>query len=278
MVRDHRRRRRRLLALIPEGGGFVAPRDDLPASTQARLRAAVTAFVDGYRLTVQYDDQHGDQHGDPRALRARLDAIDAERIGFFYEGAGMALVCADVFMPRESSQVGASLELCDRSRGALLSIGAGCAQARLSRSVTDLPDGLTDECRPFMEDGYGFHQGMFHAYRFHGKRMMPFISPAFDRGLGRSLWFVSGADASRVQTFVRRFASERHPALWHGVGVACAFTGGVERAELCRLRDAAGVHVTSLRQGVQASNRSHATMEGLPASMRLANAVLEIES
>lgn len=265
MNRDARHERR-LLALVPQDGGFALPRRDVPTHTQTRLNAAMSAFVAGYRLAVTWRGAH--------ALMAQLKAIDAELAGFYFEGVGMALIYRDAFIYRDTSHMSRFMDVCDRPQGALVSIGAGCAQARLQRPMTILPHGLTDECRPFMEDGYGFHQGLFQSYRFRAKRPFPPVSAAFDYGLGRSLWFVCAADPVRLHASANRFASERRPALWRGIGVACAFTGGVTHDTLVALRDTAGVYQDDLRRGVQSANDIYATMDSVPQPMRLANDTL----
>src|SRR3712207_8380154 len=55
-----------------------------------------------------------------------------------------------------------------------------------------------------------------------------------DQGLGRSLWFVQGADVRRIPATVNAFPAERRPDLWSGLGLACGYAGGRTRAEVDR--------------------------------------------
>src|SRR5207302_3755201 len=46
------------------------------------------------------------------------------------------------------------------------------------------------------------------------------------------------------------FPTSRHADLWSGIGLACAYAGGVERSALGGLREAAGEYMVHLGQGV----------------------------
>ncbi|MCG8458555.1 MAG: DUF1702 family protein, partial [Holophagales bacterium] len=90
-------------------------------------------------------------------------------------------------------------------------------------------------------DGYGFHQGFFHWRRsVEEPREIPrvlrgYARRAFDQGLGRSLWFVDGADAERIPHTIAAFPRERQADLWSGLGLAATYAGGVGEASLQHL-------------------------------------------
>ncbi|HAX77580.1 MAG TPA: hypothetical protein DCY88_17520, partial [Cyanobacteria bacterium UBA11372] len=103
-------------------------------------------------------------------------------------------------------------------------------------------------------DGYGFHQGYFHWLRYVEGQVMPsrlsdYAQRVFDQGLGRSLWFVDGADVARIQKTLRGFHPRRRADLWSGIGLACAYAGGVDRAAIEALRTGAGSYLPQLAQG-----------------------------
>jgi hypothetical protein len=105
-----------------------------------------------------------------------------------------------------------------------------------------------------MMDGYGFHEGYFRWRRYIAERKAPprlsgYFRRAFDQGLGRSLWFVAGAEPDRVIQAVQGFPAERQPDLWAGVGLASAYAGGVSQGELDALLAAAGPAAGDLFQG-----------------------------
>jgi hypothetical protein len=104
-------------------------------------------------------------------------------------------------------------------------------------------------------DGYGFHQGYFLWPESVERQRVPrllsgYQRRVFDQGLGRSLWFVEGAEVERIATTIGRFDRARHADLWSGVGLACAYAGEVDRPVLDRLRVLAGSHQPQLAQGV----------------------------
>jgi hypothetical protein len=103
-------------------------------------------------------------------------------------------------------------------------------------------------------DGYGFHEGYFHPRRFVESRALPprvsgYARRAFDQGLGRSLWFVHGADPARIAAAIARFAAPRRADLWSGAGLACAYAGGSGPRETAALASMAGPCRPALAQG-----------------------------
>ena len=77
--------------------------------------------------------------------------------------------------------------------------------------------------------------------------VMPVASS--DQGLGRSIWFVEGGDMNRIITTVKSFELSRRADLWSGIGLAAAYAGGVDRAEIEGLKIAAESDSPKLAQG-----------------------------
>ena len=71
----------------------------------------------------------------------------------------------------------------------------------------------------------------------------------FDNGLGRAMWFASGARAELVIRTLAGFPRERHAALWSGVGLATTYAGGASLSELQALLSAAGGHRNEVALG-----------------------------
>jgi len=239
--------RRRLLGISLEEA-TVARRgfEVRDARVRERLEAIGVAFLGGYHAALEC--------ADPLALGARLEETEAERRGFAFEGAAMALLLLDALTPwaRGRWQRFAS------GQGArhiyMLHVGAGWALARL-------PGGFRRAWLPFHPllrwlayDGYGFHEGYFHRARRVLSREVPatlegYARRAFDQGLGRSLWFGDGAEPERIAAAIAAFAPERRGDLWSGAGLAAAYAGGAEREALESLRSLAGTHAAHLAQG-----------------------------
>jgi hypothetical protein len=125
----------------------------------------------------------------------------------------------------------------------MIHVGAGWAAARLRRSLPRYLERFDPVLRWLIADGFGFHEGYFHWQRFlirrEPTRLPGYFARAFDQGLGRSLWFVDGADALAVASHIVAFEPHRRADLWSGVGLAAAYAGGAAPGALERLRDLA---------------------------------------
>jgi hypothetical protein len=238
--------RRRALALSRETA--LAPLQHRTRHPRSRgiLEGVIHNFVDGYSAALELEDDS--------VLAAELDQRDASVRGFAYEGAGMALRLSDALT------LGAS-RWARFTRGAgaphvyLLCVGAGFALARLHRRPESLATLGARRLWPLAIDGWGFHEGFFHAQRSIEARAVPRGLESrelevFDSGLGRSFWFFAGADVERVVELADSLAAERRPGLWAGVGLACAYAGGVELGDVRKLFGASRTHSAHFAQGV----------------------------
>jgi hypothetical protein len=103
-------------------------------------------------------------------------------------------------------------------------------------------------------DGCGFHEGYFSWRRYIEEcatpaRLSGYARRVFDQGLGRSIWFVKGANVSAVAKAIDSFPASRRADLWSGTGLACAYAGGGGRDAVESLRAAAGAHLAAVAQG-----------------------------
>jgi enediyne biosynthesis protein E3 len=119
----------------------------------------------------------------------------------------------------------------------MLHVGAGWALARLpgcaGASIPLFPSSIP-LARWLALDGYGFHQGYFYWPESVRRQAVPrgvngYARRAFDQGLGRSLWFVEGAETAQIASAISAFPQARRADLWSGVGLACAYAGGRDR-------------------------------------------------
>ena len=214
------------LGLPPEDATF-ARRGFRPGDPPARLRLEEIGrtFIEGYNAALD--------GGGVDTIAARLESVPAEPRGFAYEGAAMALALLDGLTPWSRGRFPALLNGPGYRHVYMFHVGAGWALARLPWGRAATLGGLSPLLRWLAWDGYGFHQGYFHWPRYVASaapnRLGGYAARAFDQGLGRSLWFVEGADVARVGARVASFPAGRRRDLWSGVGLACAYAGGVDR-------------------------------------------------
>jgi hypothetical protein len=240
--------RKRIFGLSPDEATFTR-RGFYASDPESRLRLERIGhtFLEGYHLALE------DTGADSVASRINSQ-IDLEFRGFGFEGAAMSLALLDMLSPWTKSRWSALLQGPGRDHVYMIHVGLGWALARMHRRV-ERPLSRLDPLLGWLAlDGYGFHEGYFYPKRYVDAietpgRLSGDALRVFDQGLGRSLWFSQGADAERIPATIKAFPEARHPDLWSGIGLACAYAGGVDGSSLHALREAVGQHTAHLGQG-----------------------------
>ncbi|MDO9460950.1 MAG: DUF1702 family protein [Alphaproteobacteria bacterium] len=187
-------------------------------------------------------------------LLAPLQAQAPDDAGFAYEGAAMGLTLGDALTPGrrcfEAFVAGPA-----REHVYMAWVGHGWALAKLPLSPLRRLQRGASILRWLALDGWGFHDGYFDWPRSVDGQRRPWrltgaAGQVYDQGLGRSLWFVRGANPVALMRSVAAFAPARRADLWAGLGLAAAYAGGVDGAALTALRSATGEHAAAFGQGV----------------------------
>lgn len=237
-----------------------------------RLEYIGETFVYGYHAALAEDEI--------QALVETLECVPLEGRGFAYEGAAMALALLDRLTPWRGDRLDALLNSTTGTAHAyMVHVGAGWTLARVPGGVTRLLSRLDPLLRWLALDGYGFHEGYFHSRAsVEGqrvpRRLSGYARRAFDQGLGRSLWFVRGAEVVRIAETVGAFPIARQADLWSGVGLACAYAGGIEREAIAALRGYAGSYAPQLAQGAAFAAQARQRAGNPVAPTEMACAVL----
>jgi enediyne biosynthesis protein E3 len=170
--------------------------------------------------------------------------IDSDWRGFGYEGAAFGFAILDAFTPWKAFRWRRFAEGPACSHIYMIHVGFGMALAELPFTRARMSVSLRAFRDPVLSwlaiDGFGFHHGFFYSRRNReiGAVRNPLKGEAakvFDQGLGRSLWFVMGAEATRLEAWISSRSGSRQSDLWAGVGLAAAYAGGIEGASLERL-------------------------------------------
>lgn len=239
--------RKRIFGISPEEvsfarRGFSTTNDDV----RQRLENVGATFLTGYHAAL--DESH------PTKLSITLDEVEAEFRGFAYEGAAMALALQDYLMRWKRDRFHDFVSGPGSDHAYMAHIGYGWVLARLRRPVRKLPRSLDPLLGWLALDGYGFHEGYFHWPRYVQRQEIPrrlsgYSRRAFDQGLGRSLWFVDGANVNRIPETISAFHRFRQSDLWSGIGLACAYAGGMSKESVKTLVDASGEFLPAMAQG-----------------------------
>ena len=240
--------RRRFLGLSPAEASF-AKRGFLASEERSRMRLEQigVTFLSGYHAALEETGFVSLSH--------RLATVETELRGFAFEGAAMGLALLDCVTPWRKDRWSTFTERLAAHHIYMMHVGLGWALARLRRGVTAYLTRLDPLLGWLVVDGYGFHEGYFGWPQYIQRQTLPsrlkgYERRVFDQGLGRSIWFVKGADIPGVVTAINAFPFARRDDLWSGVGLASAYAGGCDRVAIESLRVAAHAHFPALAQGV----------------------------
>jgi len=248
----------RLLKIRPEEASFKARGFDAcdPAISR-KLEQMLESFIGGYNLAVETPDKV--------ELSRRLNAsFDNHHVGFAFEGVGLYLAMLDMLIPGKPDRLDSYFKGAGEHHDYIVAVGAGFAVARIPWGLRVMEgylrtlDPLIAWCVPC---GYGFHEGFFHHRRFVDGAAAPpaSLSPLgrqlFDSGLGRSLWWVKGADPLMINAAINRYSQDRRAELWAGIGIASSYAGGVGETELLALQELSGRYRADFLSGLPFSAR-----------------------
>lgn len=239
------------------GRGFPV----VESAATRRLEAVPQAVVCGFEWGIDAVD--------PWELERRLALVEPELLGFAYEGATMAYTILDAMRGGRGHRTRDLLRGPGQRHIFLAYIGIGFAMSHLPRPLWKrvVPDLTGSPYHPTFSwlavDGYGFDRAYFDTARVVGRQQPPapypwegapdYFARAVDQGIGRALWFIHGAAVPDVVSAVQRFAGDRQPDLWSGVGLAATFAGGCPTGDLSTLRRLARAsdpeHEVHLAQG-----------------------------
>ncbi|WP_405164819.1 DUF1702 family protein [Nocardia sp. NBC_01499] len=220
----------------------------------ACLETAGATFLEGFGI--------GAERATAAETAELLSEIESERRGFAFEGAAMAMAIRDGLPIGHNHHVSDFVAAADEHRY-MIYVGVGWALARLPRRRhRALLTGLTDPVLMWLTlDGYGFHQAYFHTDRYVKQQYADparlavstahpsYVPRAIDQGIGRALWFVSGADPAAACAIIDRFPADRRSDLFAGLGLAATYAGGATAGELGALREQAADYCQDIGQG-----------------------------
>ncbi|MFH7029539.1 MAG: DUF1702 family protein [Heteroscytonema crispum UTEX LB 1556] len=160
-------------------------------------------FLQGYHASLNNEDL--------LTLEFHLNQVEPELRGFAFEGAAMGLALLDVLPPWNKNRLQIFLKGPGSAHAYMVHVGVGWILARLHQPTEKALEQLDPLLSWLAIDGYGFHEGYFHWHRCIEDQRIPkilsgYACRAFDQGLGRSLWFVKGADVEQISATISTFS------------------------------------------------------------------------
>jgi hypothetical protein len=210
-----------------------------------QLRLSSNAFISGYNTTLEVGLSH--------IILSELQSFDINLRGFAYEGVGMGLTMIDYTSFGKESKFQKFVDE-NPNYTSLAHIGAGFAISVLNKDIEKSLAPMDPMQRWWAMDGYGFYNGIFKWKQSVQKQFVPrkvtgYALRAFDRGLGRSIWFLFSADINRIVNELKKFPESRRADIWSGVGVASTYAGGVSEETLRNIKATAGSYASYVSLG-----------------------------
>jgi hypothetical protein len=236
---------RRLLRLSSEQAsfqtrGFAAGE----ASRQSALEEIGRTFIGGYNVALS-----------TTRLSSVVDYVGgtaAGNRGFAVEGAAMGAAVVDALEIR-GRFLAALLEALGRNFTYLIHVGAGWSLAYVPWRRRQIAGSLDPIHGWLAFDGLGFHDTYFHHTRILAgwrRSRSGYAVRAYDQGIGRALWFITGGDGTAAAGLISGFPAPRQSDLWSGLGLAMAYAGPIGAEEIESVWQSAWPHKSSFAQGV----------------------------
>ncbi|WP_339821871.1 DUF1702 family protein [uncultured Parasphingorhabdus sp.] len=211
---------RKFLVLDPRRVEFRIRGFDLAEkSHEERLESIGKTFLRGYNLILS-----------ARSLAAFEQAMAEEPAllrGFFVEGGAMGSALVDS-IPFRRPMLGKFRERFEERFPLLVNAGTGLAMSKLSWREKAIVGALDPFYRWMAYDGMGYHNVYFQQEKTLNspKRILEgYASRAYDQGVGRGIWFVSGADIDKAAALAGSMTADRQADIWSGIGLASCYAG-----------------------------------------------------
>jgi enediyne biosynthesis protein E3 len=212
-------------------------------------------------------------------LSAYLDSEPKEFRSVAYESAAMMIGLKDMAQGGQLNQWKEFYHTSKDQHSAHVEVGLGLAFGKLELTPAPYLSSL-EMVRHFMVfDGIGYYYGLFKGRRTVFNREIPeFISHeqlhGFDQGLGRRMWYITKGNAKDVAGLIDTFPSGRQRDLWRGVGIACGYVGGNEKANLAMVTIYSGEFKKQLFTGVAMAALSRSVSESFTEDIELTCSML----
>jgi hypothetical protein len=215
---------------------------------------------------------------DEQRVDTYLKNIESEFRAVAYEGVAMNLALKNI-QDRALMDWRAFARRSEPAYVPHIHVGLGWAIAKQKLSSLVFLDSLKPSLMFRVLDGHGYYDGIFRQVQTINSQSRPasielYYHASYDQGVGRSLWYAAGGHVDRVAKAVSAFSTERHSALWRGVGIAAAFVGGCDESKLYSLLESASNHSKHLGFGAAMAVKARVFTDTVGPDTNLACQVL----
>jgi len=232
---------------------------------QSTLEQIGRVFIGGFNASLAARDLG--------AVLQHVDGIPVAERGFAAEGATMGAAVADA-VPFGRPMFPECIAAFKSDFTYLAHVGSGWALARVPWRRKRILAPLDPVHRWLAIDGLGFHDTYFYhrsvVVAGWRRKQSGYATHAYDQGVGRALWFVSGGSIAAAIRLLSSFAIERQSDLWSGLGLAMTYAGPVAGDDIIDALKAAGGNAASFAQGVAFACEARALARHVPDHTHLA--------
>ncbi len=201
------------------------------------------------------------KHDDMPALIEYLENTEKEFSSIAYESASMAIALKSF---QSDTFPHAWLLFANgpaAAHQAQVYVGLGWAIAKFNFPFLTAVKKLHSRFYFRIADGCGYYDGSFKRRQTVINQQLPDYLPTaglhmYDQGVGRSIWYTQNADVHKINGRIENFEACRHADLWRGVGIAVAYVGGCNDADLKMLFTYAATNSFQLACGAALAARS----------------------
>ena len=254
---------RKILVLDPRRVEFRIRGFELAEkSHEERLESIGKAFLRGYNLTLSTHSL-----GEFERAMAQEEALLR---GFFVEGGAMGSALVDS-VPFRRPMLGKFRERFEGRYPLLVHAGTGLAMSKLSWREKAIVGALDPFYRWMAYDGMGYHNVYFQQEKTlnNPKRTLAgYASRAYDQGVGRGIWFVSGADIDKAAALVDSMTADRQADIWSGIGLASCYAGPADERVFLDGYQLAGPSGEWFAQGIAFACSARMGDQSMPETIR----------
>ena len=252
----------KILALDPQRVEFRIRGFDLAEkSHEERLESIGKTFLRGYNLILS-----------ARSLAEFERAMAQEPAllrGFFIEGGAMGSALVDS-IPFRRPMLGKFRARFEARYPLLVHAGTGLAMSKLSWREKAIVGALDPFYRWLAYDGMGYHNVYFQQEKtLNGakRKLAGYASRTYDQGVGRGIWFVSGADIGKAAALANSMTADRQADIWSGIGLASCYAGPADENIFLDGYRRAGAHGEWFAQGIAFACSARVADQSMPETI-----------